>query len=184
MAIDTTSSKECWICLDVEGELVPSRCDCTERWHHQTPCFAEWAKRSEVCPVCLAPYPVSQVTWSYGELACRLATAFGIVTVGCLISMLVGLLVNLALAMQLTGTVYLIPDSDVGNAVFSLVLGHMLSIPFVWLGFWFCLYRPKLLRRSHHERDYWWYIFGWILMGPYFVPFIDILLAPSLIGSR
>lgn len=101
---------------------------------------------------------------------------------GCLISMLVGLLVNMTLAMQLTKDVYLIPDSDVGNAILSLLLGHILSIPLVWLGFWCCLYRPKLIRRSYHEMDYWWYIFGWILMGPYFVPFIDMLLAPSVPG--
>lgn len=173
------NNKECWICLDVAGELNPSRCDCTDRWHHLDPCFSEWAKRSAVCPVCLAPYPVSQVTWSYGELACRLATIVGISGVGGLVSVLVGLLANMMLAMQLTGTIYLIPDSDVGNGIFSLVLGHMLSIPFVWLGFWCCLYRTKLVRRSYHETDYWWYLFFWILLGPYFVPVLDILFAPS-----
>lgn len=171
--------KECWICLDDEGELKPSRCDCTGRWHHLDPCYAEWIKRSGTCPVCLAPYPVSQVTLSHGEMACRLAAAAGMVTMGCLVSFFMGTMVNMALAVRLTDKTDLIPESVWWNALLSLLLGHMLSIPLVWLGFWCCLYRPKLIRRSYHETDYWWYIFGWILMGPYFVPFIDMLLAPA-----
>lgn len=111
-------------------------------------------------------------------MACRLSVGGGIAFIGALISMLMGLLVNMMLAMQLTGTIYLIPDSDVGNGIFSLVLGHMLSIPFVWLGFWCCLYRTKLVRRSYRETDHWSCIFGWILLGPYFVPVLDILFAP------
>ncbi len=177
----TEGVKECWICLDEQGTLVPSRCDCTDRWHHDTPeCFGAWSKRSSVCPACDAPYPVSEVTLTKGEVACRLATITGICVVGGLVSMAIGLLVNLTLAMELTpDQAYLIEDSDVANAVFSLVLGHMLSIPLVWLFFWLCLYRTKLVRRSYHETDYWWYIFFWILLGPYFVPVLDILLAPG-----
>lgn len=173
--------KECWICLQSEGVLVPSRCDCTDRWHHDTPeCFRAWNKQSPICSVCYAPYPVSEVTLSRGEVACRTATAVGISTLGSLISMAVGLIVNLLLAMELTpDQVYLIEDSDVGNGVFSLLLGHMLTIPLVWLFFWLCLYRTKLVRRSYHETDHWYYVFFWILLGPYWVPVLDILLAPS-----
>lgn len=171
---------ECWICLSEEGELVPSRCDCTDRWHHDTDeCFRAWNKRSVVCPACDAPYPVSEMTLSRRERVCRLATITGISFVGVLASMAVGLIFNLLLAMDLTpNQTYLIKDSDVGNAIFSLVLGHATSIPLVWLFFWFALYRTKLVRRSYHETDYWWYIFLWILLGPYFVPALDILLAP------
>lgn len=175
-----TEVKECWICLSEEGALVPSRCDCTDRWHHDTPeCFGAWNKRSAVCPACDAPYPVSEMTLSWSEWACRLATITGICFVGVLASMAVGLILNLLLAMDLTpDQKYLIKDSDVANAVFSLLLGHTLSIPLVWLFFWLAIYRTKLVRRSYHETDYWWYIFGWILVGPYFVPALDILLAP------
>lgn len=171
---------ECWICLSEEGTLVPSRCDCTDRWHHDTDeCFRAWNKRSVVCPACDAPYPVSEITLDRRELVCRTATIMGICFVGGLVSMAVGLIVNLLLAMELTpDQMYLIEDSDVANGIFSLVLGHMLSIPLVWLFFWLALYRTKLVRRSYHETDYWWYIFFWILLGPYFVPVLDILLAP------